>query len=55
MIESIEYKEFLASCIKAPIEEVIRDYYECNKELRTDLEAVMIERDALLKEREEEV
>ncbi len=50
--EIVEYKEFLASCIKAPIEEVIRDYYECNKELRTDLESMMIERNALLKEKE---
>jgi hypothetical protein len=52
MSEIVEYKEFLASCIKAPIEEVIRDYYECNKELRTDLESMMIERNALLKEKE---
>jgi len=50
MVEIVEYKEFLASCITAPIEEVIRDYYECNKELRTDLESIMIERNALLRE-----
>ena len=51
MSEIVKYKEFLDSCIKSPIEEVIRDYYECNKELRTDLESIMIEREQLREER----
>ncbi len=35
MREIVKYKEFFDSCIKAPIEEVIRDYYECNFEKTT--------------------